>query len=701
MNNNSLKGRNLLIIVLAAIIIAFLYYLNIAVDFVPLQYDLKLGEIASRDIIAPYDFKLYKSEEELESQQKVAALSVKPIYKISQNLIFNALKNLDFIFKHFNNTDEERIEKIQRNLLSNGYNLSLNSIKYLQDEQNQATIYNKLTDKLQYVFEIGIYPENYSKDKIKVFRNNKISEYTLNRLFSISEAKNYIIDSFSSITVKRVVSELLDHILIENLIIDQERTKIARERAREKVSPVKGKILKNEKIISKNNKITSDDLLKLNSLIKAQKQKFNSKTKNQLYTSSFGIFLLSFLIFISYFFILTNFFDKKYSSSSLIIANTLSIILILFLILLLNSYLKLSALFIPIPFAILSIIFITDYKVGLIYNFILITFCTIFLNWNLTNPILLSLTTISGYMVIKRSPKKVDYFPLAIAVFVFYIFYMIIFALIKFKSFNTIIQHFLFGSVSLIVSFVALILIVPIIERKLNIASQQILLEFLHFDNPLLQKMSKITPGTYHHSLIVGNLAESAAEAIGANHLVARVGSYYHDIGKIEHPELFIENNPDSDKEHEKLLADESAKKIRQHISDGITLAKRYNLPKVIIDIIKQHHGTSQIKYFYNEAKKTGLDINEEDFHYNGPKPKTKEAAIVMIADIVESTTKSLKEIDEQKVKEILDKTIYRLINEKQLDESPITLKELKTIKTYMLPIIMGIYRKRIEYPDE
>jgi hypothetical protein len=258
----------------------------------------------------------------------------------------------------------------------------------------------------------------------------------------------------------------------------------------------------------------------------------------------------------------------------------------------------------------------------------------------------------------------------------------------------------LWGLLSIIISAIGLMIFVPIIEKKLNMATKGVLLELLDFNNPLLKKLSVVVPGTYHHSLIVGNLAESAAEAIGANYLLARVGSYYHDIGKMENPQIFIENNADSNEYHDKMLANESAVLIKKHINDGVSMAKKYNLPKKVIDIIRQHHGTGKIKYFFNKAREMELDIDESQFEYQGPKPQTKEAAIVMIADIVESTTKSLNDFSEDKIKQVLDDTVSRLIQEEQLDEAPLTIKELKIIKKNMLPILLGVYRKRLEYPE-
>ena len=387
---------------------------------------------------------------------------------------------------------------------------------------------------------------------------------------------------------------------------------------------------------------------------------------------------------------------KDNCSYKILMFSILSIILTIFV----NNILTIPSLLIPFSLSVLLIALVFNPHIGILFNFITLIFVSIFLNWSFTNPMILCITTFGGILAIKHMKKKQEFYPITIYLLISFLAVNTAVSLIKFESITIYFWHLLWGMISSIISIVGLILLTPFVERKLNLATKQILLELLDFDSELLKKMATVTPGTYHHSLIVGNLAESAAEAIGANHLLARVGSYYHDIGKLENPQLFIENNPDASILHDKMMATESALLIRNHISDGLALARKYNLPKSVIEIIQQHHGTGQIKYFYNKAIETNLDFDENQFYYTGPKASTKESSVVMIADIVESTTKSLDDFSEKRIKKVLDDTIHNLINEGQLDESPLTLKELEKIKTYMLPILMGVYRKRLEYPE-
>lgn len=659
-----------------------------------------MGEIAEKDINAPFDFYVYKSKETLEAEQTVVAAKVQPIYKVSENLKFNAQKNLDFVFQHFILQDGSDIQKTSKKLKQNGYALSIENIKMLTNDSRRARLYNFLSENITKIFTVGIYSDSYRYQEIKISKANRIVNYGLNRLYSLEEAKNKLVSWHTIQDEKPLIHELADIILIENIIIDQDMTEVEKEKAKEKVSLTLGKVQKNERIIGKNQKSTSIELLKLQSLIRAQKDHQPTRNTLQLILSSFGIFLLSLLILILFDYIIVLFFPSNFSSIPRTIIILSSILASIILTIITNNIFEIPSLIIPFSLSVLLIALIFNPHIGILFNFIILIFVSIFLNWSFTNPMILNLTTFGGIIALKHMKKKQEFYPITLYLLISFLVVNTAVSLIKFENITIYFWHLLWGIISCITSVVGLILLTPFVERKLNLATKQILLELLDFDNELLKKMATVAPGTYHHSLIVGNLAESAAEAIGANHLLARVGSYYHDIGKLENPQFFIENNADSTNLHDKIMATESALLIRNHINDGLALARKHKIPKSVIEIIQQHHGIGQIKYFYNKAVETNLDFDEEQFYYSGPRPLTKESTIVMIADIVESTTKSLDDLSEKRIKKVLDDTIHNLINEGQLDESPLTLQELEKIKTYMLPILMGVYRKRLEYPE-
>ncbi len=254
--------------------------------------------------------------------------------------------------------------------------------------------------------------------------------------------------------------------------------------------------------------------------------------------------------------------------------------------------------------------------------------------------------------------------------------------------------------------------LIPLIEYLFDYTTDTKLMELATMDHPLLRELMLQAPGTYHHSIIVGNMVEVAAKSIGANALLAKVAAYYHDIGKIKKPLYFIENQFDCENRHEKLAPSMSSLILISHVKEGVELAKKYRLGKPIVEIIRQHHGTSLISYFYQKALtcrekalqvKKGVDlppVNEEDFRYPGPKPQTKEAGLVMLADMVEAACRSIPNPTPARIQGMVNKLINQAFVDGQLDECELTLKDLHQIAKHFIQILSTIHHKRIEYPE-
>lgn len=254
--------------------------------------------------------------------------------------------------------------------------------------------------------------------------------------------------------------------------------------------------------------------------------------------------------------------------------------------------------------------------------------------------------------------------------------------------------------------FVSLIasLAIPAIESTFNVASDMKLMELANLNQPALKEMILRAPGSYHHSVLVGSLAEAAAEEIGANPLLARVAAVYHDIGKISKPEYFVENQEDRDNRHTNLSPNMSALILSSHVKDGVEIGREYRLPRRIIDIIKQHHGTRLISYFYNKAKEqedpSVQTVDAKDFRYPGPKPQSREAALVMLADAVEAASKVLSSPTPSRIRGVVQKVINDIFIDGQLDESNLTLRDLHQIAKSFTRTITGILHHRIDYPE-
>lgn len=244
-------------------------------------------------------------------------------------------------------------------------------------------------------------------------------------------------------------------------------------------------------------------------------------------------------------------------------------------------------------------------------------------------------------------------------------------------------------------------LLLPLLEYLFKITTDISLLELLDLNQPLMKNLMISAPGTYHHSVIVGNLVEAAAEAVGVNPLLARVSSYYHDIGKIRMPEYFVENQSMAPSKHDKLTPHMSSMIITNHVKEGVELAKQHKLPLTIIDIIRQHHGNALITYFYQKAKELNQEnsISIDEYKYPGPKPQTRVAALVMMADAVEASSRVLNDPTPARITALVDKIINHVFLDGQLDECELTLKDISEIKKRFIYILTGIFHKRIDYP--
>ncbi len=512
---------------------------------------MSIGQIAEQDIISPIEFSVYKSEESLNRERKAAEEKIKDIYTVSDNITFNALRNLDIIIRHFENTSTGSTwQEINKSLLQKGYRLNREAIEYLVESENRSQAYNYLSEKIARTLDIGIYPESFNGSSIKVKRKGLIKDYFLFKLYALDEARDKIIDGYSDTAGKSAIADITDNILVVNIILDRETTEQMRQKARMEISLTAGKVLKNETIIRKGERVNEEHLQKLSSMQRSLK---TSKLENNLQRVIFsgaGTFILLLLLLLIFFSLLV-----QYQGTIEITNNHVLLLLLLFLTLswvtlVVNNILELSSLLIPISFFTFAVMKLFNRQVAFLFTVIQFLLVSILLNWNYNNPLLLSISSMSILVISTRNKINFRYLTMSVTLIVLFIVLTLGLSLNQITSLEEFFQRVLMGSISIIFSTLLAILLLPYLEKRFQIVTREQLQELLNLENPLLKRMSREIPGTYHHSLVVGNLAESAAEAIGANHLLARVGSYYHDLGKLINPRMFIENNAESNELH-------------------------------------------------------------------------------------------------------------------------------------------------------
>ena len=503
--------------------------------------------------------------------------------------------------------------------------------------------------------------------------------------------------------VKQGMEKLFTHLIHPNMIFNKDATDASREVARQAEEPVR--ILKNSLIIQEGERVTERHIAQLEAL--------GLLDSSSHIGGYFGLFLLLLLVFFVVIIYVYLFNREIYYNVNYI--SLLGLIVVLTLVLGLAAR-YFSGYLIPVAMAAILITVLFEARLAIIFNILL----ALFLGFVVDGELSFFLVTLLGGLVAvysvnnlkQRSDLTKAGFYVAVVnvaaiVAIFFLDQGFQFEYVFLREFSIAL---LAGIGNGFFSAVMAIGLLPYLESAFGLTTAITLLELSDPGRPLLRKMLVETPGTYHHSILVGNLAEAASETVGADPLLSRVGAFYHDIGKVRRPYFFVENQFMNTNPHQKISPNLSSLIIRSHVKDGLEMAREEKLPLPIVEIIGQHHGRSLISFFYQQAmEKRGskdarekLSIpDEDDFRYEGPLPQTKEAAIIMLADAVEAAVRSLSSPATGRIEGIIRRIIKEKLNDGQLDEAPLTLKDLDRIGDIFIRILSGLFHQRIEYPEK
>ncbi len=356
---------------------------------------------------------------------------------------------------------------------------------------------------------------------------------------------------------------------------------------------------------------------------------------------------------------------------------------------------------IPVTLGSMLLTLLLGYEIGLVYSFLVGFLLGIVFNLSFN---LAFLSVVAGSVAtfsIRGVKERTRFYRPMLYISLSYLVMIYFFEVLKGTVAQDILEKCGNGVFNGFISTVLAMGLLPIFEYLFDITTDVTLLELSDLNRPILKRLALEAPGTYHHSIVVGNLAEAAAKSLNANPLLARVGAYYHDIGKIEKPEYFVENQMGAKSKHEKLTPSMSALILESHVKEGAELAEEKRLPKKIIDLIREHHGTTLMTFFYKKALEKGSsEIEEVEYRYPGPKPRSKEAAILMIADAVEAASRTLEEPKPARIMSLIKKIMMDKFEQGELEECELTLKDLHIIEESFLPILIGVFHPRIDYPE-
>ncbi|RCH55856.1 transmembrane HD family protein [Mucilaginibacter hurinus] len=646
------------------------------------RYEFEKGRIWNqKDLVSPYSFAILKTQDEIAADRKAALASITPIYRLDEDIAKQQsegfLSDLDIKWHTAGINDKMKPAYISvgNNLLVNVYKkgiIKLNTKHHRQGENSPVSVLNK-----------NIATEKNVVDFFTKETALKYCEQILNERKDIDRA--FLLD-------------LIDDRLQTNLNYDEKLTSKLEREVVESLSITRGMVQAGEVIVTKGSVVSDEIFQKLQSYKKAFED--NARVNGNPNLVFAGRFLLVGLA-IALLTIFLYLFRRDIYSDNRLVGLILLVVTAMLATLSAAIYLQIPNLY-YIPYCIVPIIIriLFDTRLALYIHLLVVLMAGFFV----PNSFEFAYYEITAGMVaiytIKNLIRREQFL---ISAFIITTSYFIAFLGISFIRQGSFTSIDWVDFVPFVVSVLLTLLAYPLIyafEKVFGLTSDITLIELTNTNAPLLREMAFSAPGTFQHSLQVANLAENAIYAIGGNALLVRAGALYHDIGKMENPLFFIENQISSFNPHDKLPYEESAQIIIRHVSKGLEMARKANLPDIVSDFIRTHHGNTRVDYFYQSFLKNFPEkfIDENIFRYPGPIPFSKETGVLMLADSVEAASRSLKEPDEKSISALVDRIVKYKLDQDQLKDSDITLKDLETIKTIFKRMLMSIYHVRIDY---
>ena len=684
----------------------------------PTTYTVELNQVAKETIRAP---RTLEDKAQTEKNQQIAMDAVSDVLVFDQERMTKQLTNIQQFFQAIKSVASKASAEIIKTDQSNS---SEESVTRVATTQERVQYFKKSLEKEnQSIREFAIFiPDKYIsqllqanneqlasyektlKSVVETQMKNPISESTVTK--AQEEAKKTLFYSDYSDTERDLLGQLVTVSVIVNNVVDKEATQKAKEAAKAAVTPVK--ILQGQVLIQEGHVISNQEirLIELFGLSNGQ------RNYHELF--SYLIFLAGIIIFLAVYFYNPTQTDKQNPSDTATALTVFSLVFVagVFVLKILALVQHRGVEHIGLVFPIAGFIYLL-YRLTkslrlTIFSIVLMPIFSWYFFSQSTNSLHLILTTVFLSMIawIGILNEKLWKNQLWFKRFIKYLIYpvllgvpFVLYSNYEFQTQQTMLV-FLFLLLSGFLSFILPVILMPYLSYVFEDSSVLLWAELSNPNQPLLKDLITQAPGTYHHSLMVANISANCVEAIGGDSQLARVACYYHDIGKLEHPFFFIENLPGHmESPHNMISAEESAQIIFNHVTKGVEILTQHQLPQAVIDICAQHHGTTLMKYFYAEALKNNPDVKEEDFRYPGPKPQTKEAAIINIVDSAEAATRAMKEPTLEKVEALVHSIIMNRLEDEQFVECDITMKEIAIVEKMIVTSLNGTFHSRIEYP--
>ncbi len=670
--------------------------LILSINFIPGRTILKTGDVAPRNITASETIE-YVDKKATEKLKEDTARLTREIYSLNLASIENVEKELFDFFSDLDSLRNKFYAATEKQIDVNNEKGNF-GIAWTDD-------FKKINEKYSVNIEDTIFIDIVKLDKLsfnEVQRNSRMSlKNTMQQGIKESDinlAKEQIVNDIKTISTNQlnaaVTGTIVENFLKPSLFLDLEATQLKKQEAISAVRDVKDVIRKDQIIVRKGEIINDNHIEKLEAL---GLQNPTKRTKDII-----GLFLVNTILII-----LLNLYIFTYHRNIFEDINKIVLLGVIYLITILLAKIvsQISGYIIPVAFASMLITIALDSRLALWVTFLI----SVNIGFIFLGDIDYMIVALAGGLLsvfsIRKAIQRSSLTRAGLLIAAFNVVSITALGMIHGTPSEFIIQNSAWGILNGFISAILTIGTLPFLETFFDISSSFRLMELTNPNQPLLKQLLVGAPGTYHHSVVVGNLAEAAIEEIGGNSLLARVGAYYHDVGKLKRPYFFAENQEAYKNIHDDLEPSLSALVIASHVKEGVEMARKYKLPKSVVDIINQHHGTGLISYFYHRALQSNGDksneVNEESYRYSGPKPQSKEAGVILLADMLEAEARTLNNPTVSRIKTLAQNVISRNLVNGQLDDCDLTLKELNKIKEVFSRILTGMFHNRVEYPDE
>ncbi len=684
------------------------------------QVNIHEGDISLKNVYAPYDYTYFWGVDE-ESTQNAKDASVRAVPFWIQRDVDAEKKAYSGIDEFFEALSKEKALEVPVNEKVEGLRkridveISDRNLKSLIEYPEPAKLREVSQKVLKNMFLFGyiheddlVYLKGKNTEKVAIadLEADIEVERRLENLFDKGKVtravEEYVIDQVTGgdRRTRQALTAVISGYIIPNLKLDDKKTELRKKEALESVKSVarSWKVKKNELIVEKGKRVDGRNITQIAQL----RSLFRQATRPTFLMGVILLFLLLGLVAIIY----TTFTQKvdfltETKNIAIVLINMLFMLVIADVVL--NS--PQPSYFIPMAGVGMLITLLVSFNTAFLIVVLMSVFLSLIFGGKIPDITLVLLVgSTVGMFAVKGARRRARILWAGLLAGIAKFLAIVCIGLINGMQMDFFIKDGAWGIASGILSGFIVMGLLPVFEHLFKVPTNISLLELSDLNHPLLKKLAIEAPGTYHHSIMVGNLAEAACDSIGANSLLARVGAYYHDIGKIPKSEYFSENEMGGGSRHSTLTPSMSALIIGKHVKDGVEMAKQYKLNHKIVDFITQHHGDSRISYFYQKAlekSEDGTVVDEDNFRYPGPKPQTKESAIILLADSVEASSRTLNDPTPASIRNLVKKIVNNKFIDGQLDGCNLTLKDMHDIADSFVRVLMGTFHTRLDYPEE